>query len=86
MGAMRTNNAERSVPGMRPLCRECGEPFAYARLRAGYRLCLLCGEDAARAERRGWTIVQQYGKGPYQLVTASAAPEVLRGTNQKQPR
>ena len=86
MALNKAERGERSVPGMRPLCRECGEAFAPARRRAGYTLCLLCGEDAARAERRGWTIVQQYGKGPYQLVTPSAAPEVLRGTNQKQPR
>ena len=77
---------ERSVPTMRPVCRECGEPYAPARRRAGYTLCMPCGEDAATRTRAGWTIVQQYGKGPYQFITHAAAPEVLRNTNQKQPR
>ena len=71
---------------IKPTCVECKEPFSPLRRKAGYTLCLPCGEDAARAERRGWTIIQEYGKGPYQLVTASAAPRTLRETNQKQPR
>lgn len=67
-------------------CIECGDTFPDARFRLGYRCCLMCGEEAALRERRGWTVVQQYGKGPYQLVTAAAASRVLRETNQKNPR
>lgn len=77
---------ESSLRQMKPRCPECRKPFAPARRKAGYTLCLPCGDAAATVARRGWTIVQQYGKGPYQFVTPSAAPEVLRGTNQKQPR
>lgn len=67
-------------------CRHCGDDVSPARWELGYRLCLFCGEDAARAERAGWTVVQQYGKGPYQLVTQGAASEVLKSTNQKEVR
>jgi len=67
-------------------CRNCGDDVSQPRWELGYRLCLFCGEDAARAERAGWTVVQQYGKGPYQLVTQGAASEVLRSTNQKEVR
>lgn len=71
---------------MKPLCAECGDAFAPARHRAGYRLCLLCGEDAARAERKSWCVVQEYGKGPYQFITATTAATTLKQTNQKQIR
>jgi hypothetical protein len=72
-------------------CRMCGESVTPAKRVALLReqgrpmLCLPCG-DAARAERAGWTVVQQYGKGPYQLVTQGAASEVLKSTNQKEVR
>jgi len=56
------------------------------RRKAGYTLCLPCGEDAARAERKGWCVVQEYGKGPYQFITRESAPRTLRETNQKQIR
>ena len=67
-------------------CVVCGdeiEPPARAQIKL---TCLLCGEEAAQAERRAWTIIQEYGKGPYQFVTASAAFTTLRQTNQKQIR
>lgn len=73
-------------------CRMCGESVTPAKRVALLReqgrpmLCLLCGEDAARVERAGWTVVQQYGKGPYQLVTPSSANDVLKSTNQKEVR
>ena len=73
-------------------CRTCGEPVTPAKRVALLReqgkamLCLFCGEDAAKVERSGWTVVQKYGKGPYQLVTTSEAGEVLKSTNQKEVR
>lgn len=77
---------EGTAPKMRPLCMVCGDAFSPLRRKAGYSLCLTCGDDAAKAERAGWCVVQEYGKGPYQLVTQSAAARTLRETNQKQPR
>ena len=71
---------------MKPKCRICDEPFAVRRREAGYTLCLPCGEDAARVERAGWCVVQEYGKGGYQYVTREAAARTLRETNQKQVR
>lgn len=71
---------------MKPLCVTCGSPFAPARRKAGYHLCMPCGEDRAQNDRRGWTVVQEYGKGPYQFITHHAAPRTLRETNQKQTR
>jgi hypothetical protein len=67
-------------------CRTCGDAVPQRRWEIGYRLCLPCGEATARDERRSWTVVQQYGKGPYQLVTQGAASEVLKSTNQKEVR
>jgi hypothetical protein len=67
-------------------CRECGEDVSPARAQLGYRVCLMCGEEAARQERMGWCVVQEYGKGPYQLVTPTAAPVTLKQTNQKDIR
>jgi hypothetical protein len=46
----------------------------------------MCGEDAAQAERNSWCVIQEYGKGGYQFVTATSAHATLRGTNQKNPR
>ena len=67
-------------------CCMCGDDYPAERAALGYRYCLFCGEDLAREERKSWCVVQEYGKGPYQFITASAAPTTLRQTNQKQPR
>lgn len=67
-------------------CPRCGDDVEPARAALGYRLCLFCGEEAARTERLGWCVVQEYGKGPYQFVTTTSAPTTLRQTNQKQLR
>ena len=45
-----------------------------------------CGEDMAKAERKSWTVVQEFGKGGYMFVTANAAHTTLRETNQKSVR
>lgn len=68
------------------LCKQCGDEVHPQRWLAGYKLCLLCGEEHARQERASWCVVQQYGKGGYQFVTAQAARQVLIDTNQKSIR
>jgi RNA polymerase-binding transcription factor DksA len=67
-------------------CRICGDeidPPERARLKP---YCLMCGEDMARAERRSWTVVQEYGKGGYMFVTQQSAHVTLKQTNQKNLR
>ena len=67
-------------------CNVCGDEFPEARWQLGYKCCLFCGEDVARAERKSWTVVQEYGKGCYQFVTSNSARQVLTQTNQKNLR
>jgi hypothetical protein len=64
-------------------CCWCGDDVEPRRWALGYRMCLFCGEEAARTERASWCVVQEYGKGGYQFVTADAAPTTLKQTNQK---
>ena len=80
------SSGENGIDKMRPVCTMCSDFFSAARRRVGYRTCLPCGEASAAADRKKWTVVQEYGKGAYQFVTASAAPQTLRETNQKNPR
>ena len=69
------------------LCVICSDEIdPPARASLGYRTCLWCGEDLAKAERKSWTVVQEYGKGGYMFVTAQAAPTTLKQTNQKAVR
>lgn len=67
-------------------CVECGDDVPLARWKLGYRVCLFCGEEAARTERRSWTVVQEYTKGCYMFVTPTAASTTLKQTNQKNLR
>lgn len=67
-------------------CADCGDDFPAERYMLGYRVCLLCGEDRARAERASWCVVQEYGKGNYQYVTPTSAATTLKQTNQKHLR
>jgi len=67
-------------------CAQCGDEYPSARKELGYKLCLWCGEDQAKAERASWCVVQEYGKGNYQFVTASSAVRTLKQTNQKELR
>lgn len=68
------------------MCCICGDDYPTERAQLGYRFCLLCGDDVARAERKSWTVVQEYGKGGYMYVPAQAARTTLKQTNQKQLR
>ena len=67
-------------------CRECGDDIHIERWQRGYKLCLFCGEEAARIERKSWTVVQESGKGGYMYVTQAAAQRTLTQTNQKNLR
>lgn len=72
---------------MKLICVECGDDiFPPERAKLGYRVCLWCGEEVARQERKGWTVVQEYQKGGYMFVTAESAGRTLRETNQKAVR
>jgi ribosomal protein L37AE/L43A len=67
-------------------CRDCGDDIDPRRVQLGYKLCLWCGEDAAQADRKRWTVVQEYTKGNYQFVTSTAAATTLKQTNPKEQR
>lgn len=72
---------------MKLICVECGDDISPPeRAALGYRVCLWCGEEAARQERKGWTVVQEYQKGGYMFVTSDAARTTLKQTNQKAVR
>lgn len=64
---------------MKPTCSRCGGTFSAARRNAGYHLCLFCGDDAAREERKGWCIAPMH-KSNYMLFTN---PADLIGINNK---
>lgn len=67
-------------------CVECGKPYPAARARLGYKTCLQCGEHGAEQVRKSWCVIQEYGKGNYQLVTPQTAMQSLKQTNQKHIR
>lgn len=62
---------------MKPVCSQCGETYSAKRANAGYHLCLLCGEEAARSRR--FTIAPMH-KSNYMLISN---PEDLKGLNNK---
>ena len=66
-------------------CRDCGTDLLDP-LDTLNGFCWDCREVAAINVRKSWCVVQEYGKGPYQLVTAAAAPTTLKQTNQKSVR
>jgi hypothetical protein len=60
-------------------CIHCDDDIDPRRAALGYRLCLFCGEEAAREERKGWTIAPLH-KSNYMLWTNK---EDLKGINNK---
>lgn len=60
-------------------CPRCQDPIDPRRVALGRRLCLPCGEDEARAERRSWTVVPLH-KSNYMLLTDR---QDLKGINNK---
>lgn len=69
-------------------CPMCGDDVHIERWNLGgrYQCCKACGDNVAEAERKGWTIIQEYGKGGYMYVSPESAHNTLRNTNQKQTR
>ena len=49
-------------------CVKCDDDIDPRRVSLGYRVCLFCGEEEARAERKGWTVVPMH-KSNYVLLT-----------------
>jgi hypothetical protein len=66
-------------------CPRCGDDVPAARAALGYRLCLWCGEEEAKAERRSWTVLTPHKQGAM-FFTSDFAREAARGINTKQPR
>ena len=60
-------------------CSQCGEAVDSRRAALGYGVCLLCGEEAARAERTHWCVAPMH-KSNYVLVTNR---DDLVGLNEK---
>ena len=68
------------------LCVDCKDDVPVERHQA---FCIFCEQDRERSageERSSWCVVQEYGKGPYQLVTPASAYTTLKQTNQKELR
>jgi len=64
---------------VRPRCKQCNETFGIKRFKAGYKLCLHCGEQAATQDRKLWCIAPLH-KSNYMLITSK--PD-LQGLNNK---
>lgn len=67
-------------------CIDCDDDVPTTRYQA---FCIFCERDrehSAEAERKSWCVIQEYGKGNYQLVTPASAHATLKNTNQKQLR
>lgn len=60
-------------------CPRCGHVVPAARVALGYRVCLFCGEEDARQERKSWTVVPMH-KSNYVLLTDKRD---LHGINNK---
>ena len=60
-------------------CIWCGADVHKKRWALGYRVCLVCGEEAARIDREDWCVVPMH-KSNYFLCTNS---EDLKGINNK---
>lgn len=63
-------------------CPQCGDAVPAARVALGRRLCLPCGEDEARAERRSWCVLTPHKQGAM-FFTPEFARVAARGINNK---
>jgi hypothetical protein len=57
-------------------CIHCDDDVDPRRAALGYKLCLFCGEEAAREERRGWTIVPMHKSNYVLLVDRKDLPGI----------
>lgn len=71
------NPLRRKADDETPRCAHCGETYSLARKRAGYNLCMPCGEERARQQRH--TVVPM-NKSNYVLVSD---PAMLKQLNPK---
>lgn len=62
-------------------CEDCGAAYPAKRAALGYRLCLTCGERAAREVRAGWCVAPVH-KSNYVLISNKTQ---LVGLNNKVP-
>lgn len=63
-------------------CPRCGDDVPAARVALGYRVCLFCGEEDARQERKSWTVLTPHKQGPM-FFTSDFAREAAKGINNK---
>ena len=64
---------------MKNICRCCGDEFDIRRWELGYKYCLLCGEDIARAVSEGFTVAP-LNKSNYYYIHD---PQTLKELNPK---
>ena len=67
---------------MTHICPQCGDAVPAARVALGRRLCLPCGEEAARAERTSWCVLTPHKQGAM-FFTPQFAREAAAGINNK---
>lgn len=60
-------------------CRVCGDEIHPKRYALGYRVCLWCGEEQAKADRQSWCVAPMH-KSNYMLITDI---DDLKGLNNK---
>ena len=63
-------------------CCNCGDKIAPRRAELGYRLCLPCGEEHARAERTSWCVLTPHKQGAM-FFTSQFAREAAAGIGNK---
>jgi hypothetical protein len=68
------------------LCVDCKDDMPIQRYQAFCTSCERSREHGAKVVRKSWCVVQEYGKGAYQLVTPESAKVTLKQTNQKELR
>lgn len=62
------------------VCRMCGDGVNPKRWALGYKFCLECGIDVAKAVSEGFTVAIPFNKGAYQYIHN---PKELATTNPK---
>lgn len=67
---------------LKPICCRCGDTYSAKRANAGYQLCLLCGEDEARQQRKSWCVLTPHKQGAM-FFTADSARQLAKGINNK---